>query len=141
MMPNLKETKEFLESKLPGFKPEVALIVGSGLGGVVSAVTKPVTIPYADIPNFPKSTVAGHAGQMVCGELAGKRVLVLSGRFHLYEGRSLEEVVFPRPRRGHARRESIAGDKRRRRHQPGVQSRRPDADRGSHQSSRRQPAD
>ena len=95
MMPNLKETKEFLESKLPGFKPEVALIVGSGLGGVVSAVTKPVTIPYADIPNFPKSTVAGHAGQMVCGELAGKRVLVLSGRFHLYEGRSLEEVVFP----------------------------------------------
>jgi len=95
MMPNLKETKEFLESKLPGFKPEVALIVGSGLGGVASAVTKPITIPYADIPNFPKATVAGHAGQMVCGELAGKRVLVLSGRFHLYEGRSLEEVVFP----------------------------------------------
>ena len=95
MIPNLKETKEFLESKLAGFKPEVALIVGSGLGGVTGTVMKPVTIPYTEIPNFPKATVAGHAGQMVCGELAGKRVLVLSGRFHLYEGRSLEEVVFP----------------------------------------------
>jgi len=95
MMPNVKETKEFLESKLTGFKPEVALIVGSGLGGLTDAVSKPVTIPYADIPHFPQPTVAGHAGQMIFGELAGKRVMVLSGRFHLYEDRSLEEVVFP----------------------------------------------
>ena len=95
MMPNLKETKEFLESKLAGFKPEVALIVGSGLGGVASGLAKPVTIPYSEIPHFPKSTVPGHAGQMICGELAGKRVLVLNGRFHLYEGHSLAEVVFP----------------------------------------------
>ena len=95
MMPNLKETKEFLDNKFAGFKPEVAVIVGSGLGGIAGALAKPVTIPYAEIPNFPKSTVAGHAGEMFFGELAGKRVLVLSGRFHLYEGRSLEEVVFP----------------------------------------------
>ncbi|MEI8314927.1 MAG: purine-nucleoside phosphorylase [Verrucomicrobiota bacterium] len=95
MMPNLKETKEFLDSKLAGFKPEVALIVGSGLSGIASALAKPIVIPYADIPHFPKPTVPGHVGQMVCGELAGKRVLVLNGRLHLYEGRSLAEVVFP----------------------------------------------
>ena len=95
MLANVKDAKDLLESKLAGFKPEVALITGSGLSGVAGAVTKPVTIPYAEIPHFPQPTVAGHAGQMVFGEWAGKRVMVLSGRFHLYEGRTLEEVVFP----------------------------------------------
>ena len=95
MIQTVKESKEFLEAKLAGFKPEVALIVGSGLGGVASMVTKPVTIPYADIPHFPQPSVAGHAGQMIFGELAGKRLMVLSGRFHYYEGRSLAEIVYP----------------------------------------------
>jgi len=95
MIPTVKESKEFLEAKLAGFKPEVALIVGSGLGGVAGMVTKPVTIPYADIPHFPQPSVAGHAGQMIFGELAGKRLMVLSGRFHYYEGRSLTEIVYP----------------------------------------------
>ena len=95
MIPTVKESKEFLEAKLAGFKPEVALIVGSGLGGVAGMVTKPVTIPYADIPHFPQPSVAGHAGQMIFGELAGKRLMVLSGRFHYYEGRSLAEIVYP----------------------------------------------
>ena len=62
MIPTVKESKEFLEAKLAGFKPEVALIVGSGLGGVAGMVTKPVAIPYADIPHFPQPSVAGHAG-------------------------------------------------------------------------------
>ena len=88
MMPNVKETKDFLEAKLAGFKPEVALVVGSGLGGITQTVAKPVVIPYTDIPHFPKPTVAGHAGQMIFGELAGKKLIVLSGRFHYYEGRS-----------------------------------------------------
>jgi purine-nucleoside phosphorylase len=95
MIPNVKESKDFLEAKLAGVKPEVALVVGSGLGGVAGMVNKPVTIPYADIPNFPQPTVAGHAGQMIFGELAGKRLMVLSGRFHYYEGRSLADIVFP----------------------------------------------
>ena len=95
MIPTVKESKEFLEAKLAGFKPEVALIVGSGLGGVAGMVTKPVTIPYADIPHFPQPSVAGHAGQMIFGELAGKRLMVLSGRFHYYEGRSLTDIVYP----------------------------------------------
>jgi purine-nucleoside phosphorylase len=95
MIPNVKETKDFLEAKLGGLKPEIALVVGSGLGGVAGMITKPVVIPYADIPNFPQPTVAGHAGQMIFGELAGKRLMVLSGRFHLYEGRSLAEITYP----------------------------------------------
>jgi purine-nucleoside phosphorylase len=95
MIPNVKESKDFLEAKLAGFKPEVALVVGSGLGGVAGMISKPVSIPYADIPNFPQPTVAGHAGQMIFGELAGKRLMVLSGRFHYYEGRSLAEITYP----------------------------------------------
>jgi purine-nucleoside phosphorylase len=91
----LKETKEFLDSKLNGFKPEVALVVGSGLGGLAQSLANPVTIPYAEIPHFPKLTVAGHAGQLIAGTQAGKKLLVLSGRFHLYEGRSVDEVTFP----------------------------------------------
>jgi purine-nucleoside phosphorylase len=91
----MKETKEFLEAKLTGFKPEVALIVGSGLGGVTAALTKPVTISYADIPGFPQPRVAGHAGKLFAGDLGGKRLLIFSGRFHYYEGRPVRELVFP----------------------------------------------
>ncbi len=94
-MTTVKETREFLESKLAGFKPDVALVIGSGLGGVAKDIAKPVVIPYSDIPHFPKSTVAGHAGQMIFGELAGKKLMALSGRFHYYEGRSLAEITYP----------------------------------------------
>ena len=95
MIATLKETKEFIESKLDGFKPEIALVVGSGLGGVTKAVTNPVTISYGDIPHYPKPTVAGHAGQMIFGTLAGKKLMVLSGRFHFYEGRGMAEITQP----------------------------------------------
>jgi purine-nucleoside phosphorylase len=95
MASKLKESEEFLKSKLGDFKPEIALIIGSGLGGVTAALEKPVVIPYADIPHFPKPTISGHAGQMYFGTLAGKRVMLLSGRSHLYEGRPVEEVVYP----------------------------------------------
>jgi purine-nucleoside phosphorylase len=95
MMTNVKESKEFLEAKLNGFKPEIALIVGSGLSGVTGIVNKPVTISYADIPHFPQPGVAGHAGLMIFGELAGKKLIVFSGRFHFYEGRSLSEITYP----------------------------------------------
>ena len=95
MIANVKETKEFLESKLAGFKPDVALIVGTGLGGIAKDIAKPVVIPYTDIPHFPKPIVPGHAGQMIFGEQAGKKLMVLSGRFHYYEGRTLAEIVYP----------------------------------------------
>jgi purine-nucleoside phosphorylase len=95
MLPTVKETKDFLESKLAGFKPDVALIVGSGLGGVAAALEKTLTIPYAEVPNYPKTTVPGHAGEMRFGELGGKKVMMLCGRSHLYEGNSVTEVVYP----------------------------------------------
>ncbi|MCG3149019.1 MAG: Purine nucleoside phosphorylase 1 [Verrucomicrobiae bacterium] len=81
--------------ELNGFKPEIALIVGSGLGGVAGALTKPITIPYSDIPDFPQPRVAGHAGKLLAGELGGKRLMIFSGRFHHYEGRPVSELVAP----------------------------------------------
>ncbi len=95
MMTDVKETKDFLESKLSGFKPDLALIVGSGLGGIAKDIVRPTVISYAELPHFPRPTVAGHAGQMIFGEMAGKKVMVLSGRFHYYEGRTPAEIVYP----------------------------------------------
>lgn len=91
----VKESKEFLESRLNGFKPEVALIVGSGLSGLAGALEKPLTVAYAEVPHMPKVGVPGHAGQIVFGELSGRKLMLLCGRVHLYEGRSLAEVVYP----------------------------------------------
>src|SRR5437867_13319312 len=82
MMSNVKESKDFLEAKLAGSKPEIAVVVGSGLGGITKEIAEPIAIPYVEIPHFPKPTVVGHAGQMIFGELGGKRLMVLSGRFH-----------------------------------------------------------
>jgi purine-nucleoside phosphorylase len=76
-------------------RPRVALILGSGLGDLADEVHSPVVVPYAQIPNFPVSTVAGHAGQLVLGELCGTPVAAMRGRVHFYEGYSLREVTFP----------------------------------------------
>lgn len=75
--------------------PRVALVLGTGLGGMADAVEAPTIIPYAEIPHFPRSTVAGHAGRLILGTLHGVQVAVLQGRFHLYEGYSPRQVVFP----------------------------------------------
>ncbi|MEW6041788.1 MAG: purine-nucleoside phosphorylase [Elusimicrobiota bacterium] len=88
------EAKKFLSEKIP-FKMEAALILGSGLGEIANAVEKPVRIPYPQIPNFCKSTVEGHKGELVAGNLFGKSVFVMQGRFHYYEGYTLQEVTFP----------------------------------------------
>jgi len=76
-------------------KVEVGLILGSGLGELADEIENPIVIPYEEIPSFPVSTVEGHAGQLVYGMLGGKRVLALQGRFHYYEGYSMDEVTFP----------------------------------------------
>jgi purine-nucleoside phosphorylase len=75
-------------------KPQVAMILGSGLGGLSKEVDG-VVIPYEEIPNFPRSTVEGHAGALHIGSLAGVDVMVMSGRFHFYEGYTLQQVTFP----------------------------------------------
>lgn len=74
---------------------EVGLILGSGLGELADEITERVVIPYTDIPTFPISTVEGHEGQLVYGMLGGKKVLALQGRFHYYEGYSMNAVTFP----------------------------------------------
>ncbi len=75
--------------------PTVGIILGSGLGGVTGAITEAVTIPYAEIPHFARSTAHGHAGQLVCGLLEGVPVMVMEGRMHAYEGYPLAQITFP----------------------------------------------
>ncbi|GGN62421.1 purine-nucleoside phosphorylase [Oceanobacillus indicireducens] len=84
----------FINDKLTA-RPEIGLILGSGLGVLAEEIENPVQITYEDIPNFPVSTVEGHAGRLVIGELEGKTVLAMQGRFHFYEGYGLDEVTFP----------------------------------------------
>ncbi len=76
-------------------RPQIALILGSGLGGFADSLTEATRFPYAEIPSFPKSTAIGHAGRMVLGNVAGLPVAAMQGRVHLYEGYSAQEVTFP----------------------------------------------
>ena len=95
LMEKLSESKAYIESKLGGRKPVIGLILGSGLGDMAETIGEPAIIDYHDIPHFPVSTVPGHKGRLVAGELEGKTVLCMQGRFHYYEGYSMEEVVYP----------------------------------------------
>jgi purine-nucleoside phosphorylase len=94
MITQLKESVRSIQDRAPGFVPEVALVLGSGLGFLADAVECAVTIPYDGIINFPVSTAPGHAGRLVLGMLAGKKVAVMQGRFHYYEGYSFAESVY-----------------------------------------------
>ena len=90
----LKQTKQFLKNS--GIENiDFGLILGSGLGELATEVENPIIFNYKDIPNFPVSTVVGHAGRLVYGELCGKKVLIMDGRFHFYEGYPMETVTFP----------------------------------------------
>ncbi|WP_102027132.1 purine-nucleoside phosphorylase [Salirhabdus sp. Marseille-P4669] len=91
----IQEAKSYIESKLAGKTPNIGLILGSGLGVLGDEIEEAVKIPYGEIPHFPKSTVAGHKGQLVIGSLQGKQVVAMQGRFHYYEGYSMEQVTFP----------------------------------------------
>jgi purine-nucleoside phosphorylase len=78
-----------------GDQPGVGIILGSGLGGIVSRIVDAIRIPFADVPGFPSATVAGHAGALILGTLAGRRVAALAGRFHMYEGHDAGLAGFP----------------------------------------------
>lgn len=91
----LKETVAFIRSGYTGDIPRVGIILGSGLGNLSSEIEVEKEIPYEDIPHFPVSTVEGHHGKMIFGKLSGRQVVVLSGRFHYYEGYTPAQVVFP----------------------------------------------
>jgi purine-nucleoside phosphorylase len=85
---------DFIRSRHPA-EPEVAIVLGSGLGAFADSVERAVRIPYEEIPGFARSTVEGHAGQLVLGEIGGRRVAVQQGRFHFYEGYEMEQVILP----------------------------------------------
>ncbi len=90
----IERVASFIKSKITT-SPGIGLILGSGLGVLAEQIQQPIILPYADIPEFPVSTVEGHAGQLVFGELCGKKVVAMQGRFHYYEGYSMEQVTFP----------------------------------------------
>jgi purine-nucleoside phosphorylase len=94
MLTKIKETAAYIQSKTQ-VKPTVGIILGTGLGGLVKEIKIIDVLPYAEIPNFPVSTVEGHSGKLIFGELGGKHVIAMQGRFHYYEGYSLQEVTFP----------------------------------------------
>ena len=86
---------EYINSRIGAHRPEIMVVLGSGLGGVADIVEDAAVIPYGDIHGFARSTAPDHAGRLVVGRLAGKCVMVMQGRFHYYEGYEPEQVVFP----------------------------------------------
>ena len=86
-----KESSDFL-LRSTKFRPETAVICGSGLGGLAQLLEEPQSFPYQLIPNFPRCTAPGHAGEMVFGRLRGKDVVLMKGRFHIYEGHTMQTV-------------------------------------------------
>lgn len=94
MMERLTQTVEYIKTRLKD-QPTIALILGTGLGGFADLLENVVTIPYGDIPHFPISTAPYHKGQLVAGTIGGKSVLIMQGRFHYYEGYSMQEIGFP----------------------------------------------
>lgn len=88
------ESVNYIKSKTK-YNPEIGVILGSGLGNLVSAVENPEYIDYKDIPNFPVSTVIGHEGRLVFGKIKGVEVVLMQGRFHYYEGYTMKQVTYP----------------------------------------------
>lgn len=94
MQDKIQETIEYIESK--GFgEAQIGVILGTGLGNLVKHVDIKVNLDYSEIPNFPEATVESHSGKLIYGILEGKKVVLMSGRYHYYEGYSLQEITFP----------------------------------------------
>lgn len=91
----INEAVQIIASKTNGFKPDVAIIFGTGLSSLANDLIDPINIPYSEIPHFAASTVESHAGELVCGTLNGKKVVAMKGRFHFYEGYSMQQITFP----------------------------------------------
>ena len=94
MIKHIQETTEYLQNK--GFEnPEIGIILGTGLGQLINEIDIITEVSYNHIPNFPTATVEFHKGKLIYGEFEGKKVIVMQGRFHLYEGYSLQDVTYP----------------------------------------------
>ncbi|HNB58599.1 MAG TPA: purine-nucleoside phosphorylase, partial [bacterium] len=90
----IAEAVNYIQSKAKT-QPSVGIILGTGLGGLVQEIRKEIEIPYQDIPHFPLSTVESHAGKLIFGTLGGKHVVAMQGRFHFYEGYTMQQITFP----------------------------------------------
>ncbi len=94
MLEQLKETVSWIKERVDAV-PEIAVILGTGLGDLAKSITDQQQFPYENIPHFPVSTVEGHQGKLIFGKLGGKNVMAMQGRFHYYEGYNMKEVTYP----------------------------------------------
>ena len=94
MYEEIQKTASWLKERMTT-NPKTAIILGTGLGQLASEITDSYEFPYSEIPNFPVSTVEGHAGKLIFGKLGGKDIMAMEGRFHFYEGYNMKEVTFP----------------------------------------------
>lgn len=94
MLEKIQQTADFIQSKVQVL-PKTGIILGTGLGNLVTQITEKLEIPYDTIPNFPVSTVEGHSGKLIFGKLGNVDVLAMQGRFHYYEGYTMQQVTFP----------------------------------------------
>jgi purine-nucleoside phosphorylase len=94
MLEKISESASYILGRI-NHKPEIAIILGTGLGGLTRIINDQVTIPYNEIPYFQVSTVKGHAGELIFGSISGKDIMAMKGRFHFYEGYGLDKMTFP----------------------------------------------
>lgn len=95
MFQTLHETVEYIKRKSNNFQPEIGIVLGTGLGGLVNEIEIAFSMLYANIPNFPISTLEFHSGKLIFGTLNGKKVVAMQGRLHYYEGYSMQQITFP----------------------------------------------
>lgn len=95
MFQALHETVEYIKRKTDNFEPEIGIVLGTGLGGLVSEIEIEYNLMYSNIPNFPISTLEFHSGKLIFGTLKGKKVIAMQGRLHYYEGYSMQQITFP----------------------------------------------
>ena len=95
MLEEIKRTAAFIKAHTENFTPEVGIVLGTGLGGFADGIDTAWTLEYKDIPGFPVSTVEGHKGRLIFGEVEGRKVVAMQGRFHYYEGYTMQQVTFP----------------------------------------------
>jgi purine-nucleoside phosphorylase len=95
MLENIQQTTSYIKSRIGDFEPEVGIILGTGLGGLVTEIEVEKQLMYSNIPDFPISTLEFHSGKLIFGMLAGKKVVAMQGRLHYYEGYSMQQITFP----------------------------------------------
>ncbi|MBB6500374.1 purine-nucleoside phosphorylase [Pedobacter cryoconitis] len=95
MFQTLHETVEYIKLKTNDFQPEIGIVLGTGLGGLVNEIEVEFSLMYSNIPNFPISTLEFHSGKLIFGVLNGKKVVAMQGRLHYYEGYSMQQITFP----------------------------------------------